>query len=92
MFKKKPIFLKNDAEPDSWDDWGSPEIVIADKEPITIVNFSTNISVYLEYVLCTYICIWSVIIEAVINICYYTWLILHPYLDARLSLYFYNYH
>jgi len=26
---------KNESEPDTWDDWGSPEIVIADKRPVT---------------------------------------------------------
>jgi len=29
---------KNETEPDSWDDWGSPEIVIADKKPETTMD------------------------------------------------------
>ncbi len=27
--------MKNENEPDSWDEWGSPEIVISDKENST---------------------------------------------------------
>ena len=28
-------WMKNENEPDSWDEWGSPEIVISDKENST---------------------------------------------------------
>ena len=28
------VIFQNESEPDTWDDWGSPEIVIADKELI----------------------------------------------------------
>ncbi|XP_023336605.1 uncharacterized protein LOC111707698 [Eurytemora carolleeae] len=41
---------KNENEPDSWDEWGSPEIVISDKKPSTT---SEHIEAYRQHLAIT---------------------------------------